>query len=805
MPHEARTMPGRTRRGLPWRRLGLVLACSAVGPNAVADTQLYLQPVIDGQTETGVLPVIVTKAGLKVKTADLEMIGLAGTIGAADGAGFRLLDGTGDVKYVIDNAAQTIAITLPVGEILPHDETLRARSRLVMPEETAIGAYSNYDLAVTTPIGGRAGDQADASQVRLGGGLDFVFFSPWGEVISNNDVNAPPPRGSVSPAFDRLSTTYEFDDPRRPAAFRLGDVVTQSPGWARDDDAGGIQVATDYALQPGVTTFPLPRIGGTLADPSAVSLLVNNARAYQTNFTAGPYALVGVPVITGLNDITVQTRNQDGQVSSTTVPFYASATILVPGLDRYSATLGYLRENYGTTRDGYRVAAFDGTFSRGLTDDATVTVHGEASPTLQLAGASVEATSFFGDTEIALAGSRKGGTSGGLASVQYSRQAQWLSLAGGLTFASNGYQDLASLQGEAYPALDWYASGSVALPGRYGSLHVAYTSAQRRASYVSDSLRYGFYPEPAGTDDFLLASYTLQTRRGWSVFVALSAGRFKSGGRSETSRGISFDVSIPLGGQARGDVSLESAANQVPELGEGVEALPNATVGWGGAALNETGQYGARYALVQRNSLNGDFDAEVSQYGGQTAGQLQARGSVALLDGVHFSAPINSGFAIFDVGYPHVPVAVQNLPAGETDASGRAFLPGLLPYYPNQVSVPPNALPLAANFSSNAVTVAPPLYGGVVTKLPVSAITAVLLQIFGPDGGHPAPGVALHIDGAANDLTMGYDGEVLLPDAPAKVSGSVPYRGGTCGFDVKLTVSLRNFLVAVPVRCALSH
>jgi hypothetical protein len=52
---------------------------------------------------------------------------------------------------------------------------------------------------------------------------------------------------------------------------------------------------------------------------------------------------------------------------------------------------------------------------------------------------------------------------------------------------------------------------------------------------------------------------------------------------------------------------------------------------------------------------------------------------------------------------------------------------------------------------------------------------------------------------------MGYDGEVLLPDAPAKVSGSVPYRGGTCGFDVKLTVSLRNFLVAVPVRCALSH
>jgi len=632
-----------------------------------------------------------------------------------------------------------------------------------------------------------------------------VFFSPWGEVISNNDVNIPPPAGSHDPAFDRLSTTYEFDDPSRPAALRVGDVITQSPGWARDDDAGGIQIATDDALQPGVVTFPLPRIGGTLADPSAVSLLVNNAQAYQSNFSAGPYALVNVPVITGLNEITVQTRNQDGQISSNTVPFYASTTMLAAGLNKYSATIGYLRENYGTTRDGYRIPAFDGSFSRGLTDNLTFTMHGEASPSIHLAGASLEATNFLGDAELALAGSGQERRSGGLVSLQLSRSAHWLSLAGGVTYASNGYADLASLQGEAYPVLNWYASGSLALPGHFGSLHAGYTNAQTRASTYRDYFNLGGFTQPAGTTKFLLASYTLQTDHGWSLSVALSAGNYKSGGRSTNSKGIAVDLSIPLGGERRGDVSVSSAANQIPELTEAAEALPNSSAGWGAAASNQTGQYSSRYALLQRNSWNGDFNAEFNQYGGQSAAQLQARGSIAILDGLHFSAPINTGFAVFDIGYPHVPVYVQNLPAGETDASGRAFLPGLLPYYPNQVSVPPNALPLAANFKSNVITVAPPLYGGVATKLPVDQITAVLLQIIGPDGGHPAVGAPLHIDGTRSDLTIAYDGQVLLPAAPNRLSGSVPYKNSVCRFDAPLTVSLHNFLVPVPIRCAISH
>ncbi len=805
MPAKAGQVENQAGKGRRWRRLGLVLACgAAMGPNAVADTRLYLQPVVDGQVETGILPVIVTKEGLKVRSVDLEHIGVVGSIGAADGAGDRLLNGTGAVRYVIDGAAQTIAISLPPGDILPHETMLRQRGRFITPERSAFGAYSNYDIAVTTPVGAPGGHRQGESHVRLGGALDFVFFSPWGEVISNNDVDLPPPAGSFSPAFARLSTTYEYDDPRRPAAFRLGDVITQSPGWARDDAAGGIQIATDDALQPGVITFPLPRIGGTLADASAVSLLVNNAQAYRSNFTAGPYALVGVPVVTGLNEITVQTRNQDGQISSTTVPFYASTTMLAPGLDKYSATLGYLRENYGSTRDGYRIAAFDGSFSRGLTDHLTLAVHGEAAPGLQLAGASLQATSLLGDTEIALAGSRTGRRAGGLASLQYSRSAQWLSLAGGVTATTNGYEDLAGLQGEAFPLLNWYAAAAVALPGRYGSLHLAYSSTQSRASYLRGGLRDAFYAEPAGISRFLLASYTLQTARGWSVSVALSAGNYRSGGRNRDSKGFDVVLGIPLGGDRRGDLALSGAANQIPEVAEGVQALPNTAIGWGGAALNETGQYGARYALLQHNSLNGDFDAQIDQFGGQSAARFQARGSVALLDGLHFSAPINTGFAVFDVGYPHIPVAVQNLPAGETDASGRAFLPGLLPYYPNQISVPPNALPLAANFTSNVVTVAPPLYGGVVTKLPVSRITAVLVQISGPDGGHPAPGAPLEADGVGA-VAVGYDGEVLLPRAPARLSGSVPYQGGTCRFDAPVTVSLRNFLVAVQVPCALSH
>jgi outer membrane usher protein len=781
--------------------LGTVVACSFAGAaraaGAAGDEVLYLQPIINGQAVDGILPVTVTPQGLKIPAAALGKVGLRSDIGADAGGGARLFGPSGAVRITIDNAAQTAVIRLPGADILPHAQVLAMNRPAYQAAQTAVGGYASYNLTLTRPIAAPAGPGTGGA-VQLAGGVGFVVFSPAGEVLAQTNIDAPAARFATQPPVARLSTTYELDMPDVPAAWRVGDVITASPGWARDDLAGGVQYATDDALQPDRVTFPAPQIGGTLADPSAVSLLVNNARAYNTNLAAGPFSLVGVPVITGLNEITVQTRAADGQISSTTVPFYASSTMLQAGLAKYSGTLGYLRQDYGTLRDGYRIAALDATYSEGLTNALTATVHTEDSTALQLAGLSLETANVLGDLTASVAGSRRGRQQGGLVSLQFARSASLFSLGGGVTYAGPGYADLTAENGLAFPRLDWYASAGAALPWELGSLHVGYTDETygRPDAGLPD---HG----AAGGSRFLLASYTKQIFGDWSFDVSLSLGSYGSGGRTTQSRGIDAAFSLPLGGDRRGQVSFADGTAETPQYGEGASALPNQAQGWGWAAQNQSGRYTQRDADLQANTLDGDVDAQFTQFDGQSAAQLSARGSVALLDGVHASAPIDSAFAVFDVGYPNIPVFLDNRAEGKTNAAGRTFLPGLLPYYPNQISVSPTALPLTANFQSNAVTVVPPLYGGVVATLPVSRLTGVLIRITLADGQYPPAGAVLTLAGRAAPVVIGYDGEALVADAPARLEGTVTYAKGRCTVSAALTVSLQNYLVAVPVSCAL--
>jgi outer membrane usher protein len=784
-----------------WRTcmFGAALAAIIGAQPARADLVLYLQPEVDGQTVNGIVKVIVTPNGAKLAAADLQKIGLRPSLGADAGNGERLFPPTGPVSLTIDQPRQIAKFRVPGADLAPQSQILAKPGAPLLPTAQNTGAYASYDLTLAKPFAAPGG--AEQNPVDLAGGVEFVLFGPPGSLVTQTNIDAPKSRFSSLPPIARLSTTYEFDDPAGPTALRLGDVITASPGWARDNLAGGVQWGTDDALQPARRTFPTPQIGGTLADPSAVSLLVNNARAYNTNLAAGPFSLVGVPVVTGLNEITVQTRDANGQISSTTVPFYASGTMLQAGLSRYSVTAGYLRQNYGTARDGYRIAAFDGSYSFGVTNTLTATVHAEDSARLQLLGGAVETAGYFGDLTAAAAGSRADGRGGALLSLQFARSAEIFNIAGGVTYAIPGYVDLAAENGEFFPRLNWYASAGAALPFRLGSLHLAYT-VQQYGTPVFPARNGG---AAGGNSRFLLASYSKELFGGWSADISLSMGSFTSAGRRTTSQGISAGLSLPLGGNRRGQASFSDGTGTAPEYGEEASALPNQAVGWGAAAQNETGSYTSRDVTFQANTLAGDVSAQVNQFEGQSAAQLQARGSLALLDGLHISAPINAGFAVFDVGYANVPVFLENRPEGETDAQGRAFLPGLLPYYPNRISVSPAALPLTANFKTSTITVVPPLYGGVVATLPVSQLTGVLIRLTLPGGQHPPVGAVLHMAGDAGTAVVGYDGEALLAQAPAQLEGYVGYPGGRCTVAAALHISLQNYLLAVPVACAPSH
>ena len=733
----------------------------------------------------------------------MERLGISGQVGAAVGQGYRLVPTAGPVRAVVNAAEQTVIFTLPEKDVLSSIVNINTQSTTGQaPTNTAIGGYLNYSLGMTTPFSATDGQ----SSATLLGDVTSVLFSPWGFLTSETGMQLPAVKGSDQPDIARLSTTYEYDDPQAPHVIRLGDVITTPPGWARGNLMGGFQFASDYSLQPSTITFPTPQIGSNLSVPSTVSLLVNNAQAYNGNLNAGPFALVGIPVLSGLNSITVQTRSPSGQVTTQSVPFYVSATMLKPGLATYSGTVGYLRQNYGTLQDGYSIAATDDTVSYGLSDHYTGTLHLEASPNLGLVGVMLETSGLFGDLSVAAAGSVHQGSLATLASVNYTRSGTWLNVAGGVTVASPGYYDLAAENGAAFPRLNWYTSAGVSLPYHLGSLNAAYTAQiSTPTALVPTSYSYGVQQPTTfdGDSRFLVVSYARTFWRSWTFNVSGFMGQTQNETGASRSSGIDFNLSFPLGDEPRGGLTFAAGSSQRPQYGQNFSSLPGTQYGYGVQVQNQIGNYGASYAQFQANTYLTDVSAAVSRFSNQETAQIQANGSIAMLDGLHFSSPTRSAFAVVDIGYPDIPVSLANQPIAKTNKSGEIFIPGLVPNYPNQISVDPTTLPLSANFKSDSLTVVPPRYGGVVVRFPSKPITDVLIRITNVDGSFPAPGSLIYLKGSDTPNTViGYDGEALIANAPRHLDGYVQSSRGRCRLSADLTITTNHYLKGQTVKCA---
>jgi len=745
---------------------------------------LYLAPVVDGVAKPGVVIVLSEPDGVLVAPASLRAIGILPDAGQDRPGGKRFFPITGDTSVSIDMATQVIRFKVPASELLAAVTTVSAPI-ITTPAKSGTGAFLNYNMSLIPPVAGHAPWQA-------AGTLTGVLFSPYGFLSSSELLQAPQQKADDQPLLTRLNTTYELDQPGIPRAWRAGDVVTEPPGWARAEFLGGMQIATDYQLQPNRETFPTPIIGQTLAQPSDVTLLVNNVAAYQSNTDAGPFALVGIPVINGLNEITVQTRTSSGQVTSQSVPFYASGTMLSLGLVAYNVTLGFIRHHYGQTNNLYSTPALDATYNIGLRRYLTSTFHVETAPNLELVGVGFETAGVWGDLAGAFAESGHERTSfepaqlGRLYSVQYQRSTPAFGIAAGIVSATSGYNDLGLETDAAYPAVNWHVSISATLPGHAGNIALAYT--------VQSARRHN-------RDAFLLGTYSVQLSRRWSATISCFHGFVRAFGVGSGDDGCDAGVNMTLGGGTAGGTA-EFGSGQRPEWGESYGYFPSSAIGFGGSAGNDMGDYTSRSLRLEDVSSLAALTTDIAQTGNTRSVEFGLAGSLIAMDGFYASRPVNNAFAVVDFGYPKVPVFLSNQPVGDTDGAGRMLIPSLVPDYANQISVDPTSLPLSASFSSDEVSVTPPSEGGVTVKFPVSRLDAVLLNVALRKGGRPPAGSLFYIQGAQTPIVIGYDGYLYIQNPPPQLVGTVIMSTGNCSISTKIVVSVRNAMVGMPVTCA---
>jgi len=118
--------------------------------------------------------------------------------------------------------------------------------------------------------------------------------------------------------------------------YRAGDTITRGLAWTRPIRMGGVQVQRSFGLRPDLVTLPLPPLSGSAAVPSTVEVYVNNLKTFSQEVGTGPYRLSNIPAVTGSGMARVVVRDSAGREIESTLPFYASASLLAPGLTNFS-------------------------------------------------------------------------------------------------------------------------------------------------------------------------------------------------------------------------------------------------------------------------------------------------------------------------------------------------------------------------------------------------------------------------------------------------------------------------------------
>ena len=737
-----------------------------------ADDALLLDVVVNAYP-LGKIGEFVRRDGkLFARAAELKDLGIRvpASIPSGDGTLVPLASLPG-VATRLDQAAQKLFVTAANDKLLP--ELVQAGAGEGPPTsykvESGIGATLDYDLSGTLSNGQRSAS----------GLFDLRAFSPWGVASTGVLAIAGSGRGAYSAV--RLDTTYVFSDPETQRRYRLGDFVSGGLDWSRPLRLGGIQVNSDFSLRPDLVTFPLPVVGGSVAVPSTLDVLVNGTRLLSRQVRAGPFQVPQLPVVSGAGMVALTVTDPLGRQVTTTLPFYASATLLAPGLQTYSVEVGAVRRNYGVVNIDYGGVAGAATYRRGIVPFLTAEIHAEGAGGVAMGGAGVLVNVFnYAIVNLSAAGSSAGGRMGTQVSAGVQRQGSVLSFGASATLAGRSFRDVAALNSDPVPRRRITANAGLAL-GRFGSLGVAYSGLDRdtapapvrflapAGSVFTDGATStgGFVSTTGGVVSFIpaqrshivSASYTAQLGR-LSFYATGYKDLVKQG-----SSGVLFGLTVPLGGRTSVGASMgsdSSGSTMQAQAAQSVTAINE----WGyqvNADRSSGNTHG--FAELDYRSPWAQFSLGADRSGRQTTYRAGARGAASFADGALFASnTINDSFAIVDTEMPGIRVLDENRVVGRTNRSGKLLLPDLRSFELNRIAIDPLDVPADASVSTTARDVRPQDRSGVVVRFTVKKSRGALLRLV------DAAGVALPV-GSASTLAatgvavpVGFGGEAFAED-----------------------------------------
>jgi outer membrane usher protein len=701
----------------------------------VGGTALYLDVTLNGASD-GLAHFGYLNGELWASLATLGQLGFALPTGTPDPVRLNALQG---VRASYDASRQAVTISAQLSLLKLSTAVLNTPENKRPKASASPGILFNYDIYGTE--GGQGSSTLSAYTELRAFNDDGVFSST--ALWQANDTNG----NGWQDHSVRLDTNWTESFPDSLLTLKFGDTLTGALSWTRSTRIAGVQLGTNFALQPYLVTTPLPSFFGSAILPSAIQLYINGVRQYSGNVPAGPFQLNTIPTISGAGNAQVVMVNALGQATTVNFSLYDEHQLLQQGLSDWSGEFGVVRENYGIDSFDYGHDPIgSGTWRYGVTNNFTAEAHGEA--TYGLTNGGVGGDWLLGSAGGVLSATLAGSENAGQRGVQYGLGYSWnnnrfnFSISG--TRASNNYRDVATLYGSPPPALT-----AQALVG-YNTDHLGSFGM----SYLD--LRY---PQQSATR--YASAYWFKSA-GQHLSFNLS---FNDDLNNSSNRSIFLVATLTLDHNISVSGGIQREGNHTGFVADASQSLPS------------QGGFGWRTSLSEGNNQNGgtgeldylgrygQVEAGLSSVDGTRYGYADATGSLVLMGGEVFAArQITDGFAVVSTdGIANVPVKLENNPIGTTDSHGLLLITPLNAYQNNQVSIDPMDLPADVRIARVQTLATPSDRSGILVRFGITPVNAASLILVNIDG-KPLPvgsQVRAH-DQQGEPALVGFDGAVYM-------------------------------------------
>jgi outer membrane usher protein len=729
-------------------------------PDAMASiggTDLYLEVTLNGSS-SGLAHFAYRDGELWATVATLRQLGFALPAGTTDPVRLGSLRA---VQVQLDQQQQSVSIVAPL-------DLLRLPVQVVNTQNTdAVKATASPGLALNYNF---YGAQQQGGNTTLNAFTELRAFSGSG-VFSTTELSQLSRLDGVShDQTVRLDSSWSTSFPDSLLTLRIGDTLTAATSWSRATRMGGVQIGTNFALQPYRVTTPLPEFLGSATLPSQVELYINGMRQYSGNVPAGQFQLNTVPSINGAGNAQMVLTDALGRVTSLDFSLYNTQQLLQKGLSDWSAELGVVREDYGLKSFEYGHDPLgSGTWRYGFSNSFTGEVHGEATNGLSNAG--VGGDWLLGTAGVlsgAVAGSENRGLSGSQLSLGYNWTNSRFNLGANATQATDGYRDVASLYG--------------APPARL--------SANAQAGFTTSHLgSFGL--------NYVHLRYEDQTSRYASAYWFRSIGHSTSVSFNvnqnlgvDRDRSFFFTFSMALDDRTFISAEMQRDNGRISSAVTATRSIPNeGGFGWR-AQLQQGNDNNGGQAELDYLGRYGQLEAGVSSLGANSSVYANGNGSLVLMGGHVFAArSIYDGFAVVSTdGIPNVPVKLQNNVIGTTDADGMLLVTPLNSYQNNLISIDPMQLPADMKIEHVNVQAAPSDRAGTLVRFGIKPARSAALILVDRNGKPLALGSKVSLRGQAGEPALvGFDGAVYMDalDARNVLDVQTPTGACTVRFDYK--------------------